>query len=381
VKRRIALLSAYPSDLTSFFGGVETATAALLEGLREIRHEFEFHLISAPRGLKEDEQIQHLECNFHFLTIPAWARPRSPYRVARIIRELRRISPDLVHCMGSMDMALAAIWSSYPRLFTIHGIRRGEVNKRVGWENWSAWADAALELYVYRHFRDVVCISSYAQHVVGQGKRVFRIPNAVRPTFFRAQRDDNPRLPRLLFVGILSPLKRPGDLLQAHRRLRDQFPALQTVLCGEPESRRFLDTLLSQADEGVRFIGRMDQEGLIHELSKATVLVLPSSQENAPIAIAEAMAAGVPVVATRVGGVPEMLREGQTGMLYHAGDVDALIAILRDLLMDPKCRQSRARAAQEDARVRFAPNQVARQTVNAYKEIMNTSIALREGHS
>lgn len=378
MKRRIVLLSAYPSDLTSFSGGVETATAALLEGLREIRHEFEFHLISAPRGLIEDEHIQHLECNFHFLTLPTWARPRSPYRVARIIRELRRLSPDLVHCMGSMDLALAAIWSSYPRLFTIHGIRRGEVNKRVGWENWSAWADAFIELYVYRRFRDIVCISSYAQHVAGQGKRVFLIPNAVRPAFFNAQRDDNPQLPRLLFVGMLSPLKRPGDLLRAHRQLRDQFPALHTVLCGEPESRQFLDTLLSQADEGVRFVGRMNQEGLINELSKATVLVLPSSQENAPVAIAEAMAAGVPVVATRVGGVPEMLREGQTGRLYHVGDVDALTTILRDLLMDPKWRQSRARAAQEDARARFAPYQVATQTVSAYREILNTAPTQRE---
>ena len=372
MKPRVVIMSDYPPDFISFSGGVETATAGLLEGLREHQGEFEFHVISVAKELAQDQHLQRDGFYLHFLSLSQpWMRPRLPYRVARIIRELKRISPDLVHCQGTTDTALAAIWTGSLRLITIHGIRRQEANKRIGWERWSARADALIEPYIHRHFQDFICISGYAQQVAGIRKRTYLIPNAVRAVFFDVQRATSPQQMRLLFAGLLSPLKRPMDLIQAHRVLRKQFPSLETIFCGEPENQHYARMLWAQASDGIEFIGHLDRDGLIRELSRATALVLPSAQENAPLVVAEAMAAGVPVVATTVGGIPEMLKNGTAGALYEVGDIEKLTTILRGVLADPVCRMNLARAARSEAQSHYAPNQVACQTVRVYRQMLS----------
>ena len=371
MKPRIALLSSYPPDFASFTGGVETATAGLLEGLRGYQGEFEFHVVSVSNSISADRRERWDGFLFHFLSLPQpWVRPRFPYRIARIIDELNRVSPDLVHCQGSMDLALATIWSGYPRLFTIHGIRRQEADKRVGWERWSARFDACIEPYIYRCFQDFICISEYVRHTVSNSKQTYLVPNAVRTAFFSVRRSADPDSPRLLFVGSFSPLKRPMDLIVAHHALRGEFPALETTFCGEPENQRFFDDLRANAGHGIHFVGRLDQTELIRELGRATALVLPSVQENAPLVIAEAMAAGVPVVATNVGGIPEMLKNELAETLYRVGDVDSLTTILRGILSEPERAKRLAEVAKSEARRYFGTEKVAVQTVNVYREIL-----------
>ena len=148
VKPRIAILTNYPADLTTFTGGVETATDALLEGLRKHQEDFEFHVVSVPQGLTKDIQMEQNGFCFHFLSTPSLpvARPRHLFRVVNGLRKLREISPDLVHCQDNMALALATILSGYPCLFTVHGVKRHEAGKRTGWARWSASADAIIEI-------------------------------------------------------------------------------------------------------------------------------------------------------------------------------------------------------------------------------------------
>ncbi len=370
-RKKIALLSPYPVDMKSFSGGVETATAGLLEGLKEYQGEIEFHIISVPSDLTREIHVQHDGFYFHFLSLyKSWMWPHSFYRVARIIRVLNRILPDLVHCQGSIDLALAAMWSGYPRFITIHGIKKHEVGKRIGWESLCAMADGFVEGFVWRHFKYLICVSEYARHIIGNDKCTYLISNAIRSEFFGVHRNSGSHPPRLLFIGSLSPLKRPMDLIEAHNRLRNEFPALETIFCGEPESQRSFNDLRANAGDGVHFAGRLDQTELIRELGQATVLVLPSAQENAPIVIGEAMAAGVPVVATSVGGIPEILRDELAETLYSVGDVNRLTSILRSLLSDPEGRLRLAKIARDEASKRFAAEKIAFETMNVYREVL-----------
>jgi len=375
---RIALLSNYPADHATFTGGVETATAALLEGLRAYQNEFEFHIVSVSCSISKDVHEERDGFWFHFLSIPhrPWLRPRFPSRVFKAYRELQRINPELVHCQGNMTLGLAAVFSGYPRVFTVHGILRHEAKKRTGWEFWSANVDALIERYVRRHFDAFICISSYAAHVVGDGRLTFSIPNPVRSLFFQV----SPRAALqegsyFLFVGVLAPLKRPADLLLAHAELRRQFPALETMFCGETEDAGYVramhQTLAERKIEGVRFLGRVSQERVADLLNGAIALVLPSAQENAPMVIAEAMAAGVPVVATRVGGIPEMVKHGETGLLYEAGNVRELTYCLSRLLLEPLLRNQLGHQARKVAQTTNSPAQVAAATVAAYRQLLN----------
>jgi glycosyltransferase involved in cell wall biosynthesis len=98
------------------------------------------------------------------------------------------------------------------------------------------------------------------------------------------------------------------------------------------------------------------------------VLVLASQQETSPMVIAEAMASGVPVVATRVGGIPYLVDDGRTGFLVGVGDVDALTARLSELLGDDAKRRAFGEAARARAAERFKPAAVAARVRDVYIE-------------
>jgi glycosyltransferase involved in cell wall biosynthesis len=377
VAPKIAILTNYPADQKTFTGGVETATAGLLDGLCAYQNEFEFHVVSFSAFNAKDIREQKEGFFFHFLGIPhyRWLRPRFPFRLVKAYRELRRINPDLIHCQDNMALALASILSGYPRVFTVHGVKRHEAPKRTGWEFWSASMDSIIERYVHRHFDAFICISNYARRVIGDGYLTFDVPNPVRSLFFqRPTNSPTPQNPYFLFVGALAPLKRPTDLLLGHAELRHQFPNLETIFCGETEDASYVRTMHKIIEEkgigGVFFLRHVSQEKLVELLKGAIALVLPSSQENSPMTIAEAMATGVPVVATRVGGVPEIVEDGKTGFLYKVGEANEMIAFLKRLLTSPELAREMGNRGREKALSIFHPTKVGHQTIQAYRVLL-----------
>lgn len=368
---RIAILTPYPADFVSFTGGVETATAGLLEGLLGYQDRFEFHVVTLAKELRRDLLVEREGFSYHFLSLPySWQRPRLPFWILRTLTEIRRIAPHLIHCQDTMAMAIAATWSGRRRLFTIHGVKRHEASKRIGWERWSATADAWLEPYLYARFQDFVCISEYSRRIAGAQKRTYEIPNAVRSAFYEVRREFSPDCPLFLFVGVLSPLKRPSDLVSVHSGLCKRFPNLQTVFCGDAEDPGYKFKLQAMAAERVSFRGCIDLAGLIDLFAKATALVLPSAQENAPMVIAEAMAAGVPVVATDIGGVTEMVERGGSGFLYEPGDVNALASYLELLIDSPTLLHEMGLNARKKALARYHPQIVGQQIIEAYRMLL-----------
>jgi glycosyltransferase involved in cell wall biosynthesis len=376
---RIAILSNYPRDHASFGTGVETATASLLEGLRPYQRRFEFHIVAGTNHAASDSVEERDGYWFHFLGTPKnpLARPRLPLRVIKAYKELKRIEPAVVHCHDNMALALAAVLAGYPRIFTVHGIKRHEAGKRTGLDFYSAHVDAVLERFVHRQFDSFIFVSRYARETVGRWRRAYSIPNAAGTRFFQAAAHPDLDQPTVVFVGTLEPLKRPDDLLLAHQELRRQFPRLESIFCGEFQtpgySRRIHDMIRKHNIEGVRFEGRVGQARLSELFSHAIALVLPSSQENAPMVIAEAMAAGLPVVATRIGGIPDMVRDGENGLLYTAGDTSGLASCIRRLLLEPGEQSRLGDQARATARALFAPEQIARETVAAYQQILDES--------
>jgi glycosyltransferase involved in cell wall biosynthesis len=161
------------------------------------------------------------------------------------------------------------------------------------------------------------------------------VPNGVEPAAFPVATS-----PGAGFVaaGRLSREKGLATLLHAVARA----DGVRLTVCGtgplDAELRREAERL---APERIRFVGHLDREALLARIREARALVLPSEwYENAPVAALEALASGVPVVAAAIGGNPEIVREGETGLLFPPGDAAALAARLSDLERDP----GRARA-------------------------------------
>jgi glycosyltransferase involved in cell wall biosynthesis len=232
---------------------------------------------------------------------------------------------------------------------------------------------------VHAHFPAFICISTYADEVVGGRGAIFSIPNAVESRFFHAQTQPADAQ-RVLYLGVLAPLKRPLDLLLAHAALRRELPELETVFCGRVEDTGYATSMRRVVAErgigGIQFLEPSNRARAAELLGQSAVVVLPSAQENAPMVLAEAMAMGVPVVATSVGGIPDLVSHGETGLLYPPGDVDALTGCLRQLLMDPAFRIRLGNAARERAQRRFMPAAVGEATAAAYQHLLGLPVSV-----
>jgi glycosyltransferase involved in cell wall biosynthesis len=123
-------------------------------------------------------------------------------------------------------------------------------------------------------------------------------------------------------------------------------------------------------EERIEMLGALSVDEMIEEYRHASVFILPSAQETSPLSIGEAMAVGVPVVATRVGGIPYLVDEGVTGHLVDVGDVASLGERVSALLADGERRDAVARAAAAAAERRFRPAAVAARVRDLYEEAL-----------
>ncbi|MBC7156085.1 MAG: glycosyltransferase, partial [Rhodobacteraceae bacterium] len=150
---------------------------------------------------------------------------------------------------------------------------------------------------------------------------------------------------RLLFVGRLAGVKGVPVLLAALAGLRRRHPSVHLTLIGDGPERAALEAEAAALGLGgaVRFAGYASQEGVAAALAEADILVLPSFAEGVPVVLMEALAAGVAVVATAVGGVGELITP-ECGLLVAPGDAEALEHALDALLADPGARAALAAA-------------------------------------
>jgi len=160
----------------------------------------------------------------------------------------------------------------------------------------------------------------------------------------------------VLFLGRLEAAKGIFDLLEAVAALRAAVPDVRLVCAGDGERiavARYAERL--GAADAVRFTGWVGPSGKRALLEAAAVFALPSYDEAMPVSLLEAMSAGVPVIASPVGGIPEVVVDGVSGYLAAPGDTATLERLLRKLLLDRPLGERIGAAGRESARLRFAP--------------------------
>lgn len=158
----------------------------------------------------------------------------------------------------------------------------------------------------------------------------------------------------VLFLGRLDAAKGIYDLMDAVAGVRSVVPDVRLVCAGEGDREalaRYAERL--GIAEAVKFTGRVGPSGKRALLEHAAVFALPSYEEGLPVSLVEAMSAGVPVVASSVGGIPEVVVDGASGYLIGAGDKRTLERMLRRLLTERALAARIGAAARETARLRF----------------------------
>ncbi|MDQ3671866.1 MAG: glycosyltransferase family 4 protein [Actinomycetota bacterium] len=380
---RVALVGPYPRDATQSPGGVQTSFANLLSGLAELGG-LEPTVLTFVPGLEVEERAAVGRVPVRYLPTPRrFSNPTVHARERRTLTAaLADLRPEIVHAQDAQQYGFVCLRarSRVPVVVSIHGIVREErryVARRTARLRTSI-AGVAMERYCVRRARYLVAPTHYAERVfAGEIRgRIWEIPNPIADRFFALEPAPEPG--RILFTGALIPRKRLLDLVEAMPAVLRAAPQARLRVTGGVSDEAYGDAVRSRVrelglEEVVTFLGGVTFGELLDEYRRAWVLALPSGEETSPMVIAEAMAVGMPVVATRVGGVASLVGEGVTGDLVDVGDVDALAACLTRVIGDPDLRAAFGAAGRGRAEERFRVEAVARRFAEMYEQIRATA--------
>ncbi len=175
----------------------------------------------------------------------------------------------------------------------------------------------------------------------------------------------------LMHLSNFRPVKRVVDVIKIFARIASKMPA-QLVLIGDGPDRSAAEWLAHDLGihTRVHFIGK--QESVNQLLPLADLLLMPSQLESFGLVALEAMACKVPSIATRVGGVPEVIDDGVTGLLYEPGDIDSMAQGALELLTNRDRLQTMRDAARHDAQKRFCASLVVPRYVRYYEQVLSS---------
>jgi len=300
-------------------------------------------------------------------SVYGWKSWHSRWQLARHLRQQKVQIAHSFDFYSNLTLVLAARWSRVP---VIIGSQR-----QLG--DLLTPAQRRLQRLAFRSCDAVVCNSQAAAVALkSEGfpeSKIRVIGNAISLDDFV---DATPRLPRIPGVPRIGMIARMNAYDKNHRgflgaaaKLHDLFPEMEFVLAGDGPLRREFESSaasLGIADK-VKFLG--NRQDIPAVLASIDITVVPSESESLSNVILESMAAGVPVIATRVGGNPELVDAGR-GMLVPSKDMDALANAVAQLLNAPEVLRSMSSAGRQFAR-QFSTESVTQQYENLYQELLS----------
>jgi glycosyltransferase involved in cell wall biosynthesis len=294
-------------------------------------------------------------------------------------RVLRRFSPDVIHInqhhlwSGQYGM-IASMLAGAPSIGVVHGIFPS-----------SNQSQRLLTMAVAREVRCFVGVSEFVAGAIEAKLRIPRtrvrmIPNGIATDDAQPVGSANHDKGLITAIGRLAPEKGFDLILQALVSLSD----VRLVLIGDGPERGLLERLARELGVAsrVRFVGWSDQPWSVRP--RPSLLVVPSRRDAAPLVILEAMREGVPVVASQVGGIPELVKDKETGLLVEPDDVRALAAAIGQLLNDPASLAAMGERARVRMQSEFTLEVMTKRYEQLYREVAHgptPRMRLRSGRS
>jgi glycosyltransferase involved in cell wall biosynthesis len=381
---KLVIVGPYPLDTNIIDGGVESHIVNLTKGLREI-NELEVTVISFKKDILE-EKIVHKEIG-QIIYIPKQRRfgnlTFNSVERSKTIKKLDELKPDIVHFQTHHQYPFRGINASYQAVGTVHGIIHKEIMFEKGMVNWiRRYPQILLEKISLRKHKNIICVSPYAQNLISNlsSARIEFIPNPVSENYFICSNYENPY--RILCVCNITKLKNVFDLIKSIRLVKNKHPLIDLHIAGGIKDREYMNAIKQHMkrhdlEENITFLGHLSDDHLLEEYRECSILAHVSLQENSPIVIQQAMAAGKAVVATRVGGVPDLIDDTKSGLLVQCGDIEGLSQRIGRLLRDPNLCKALGDSARAFASQNFRIDHVAQKTYEVYQRIIDEPTALQ----
>jgi glycosyltransferase involved in cell wall biosynthesis len=320
------------------------------------------------------ERVREMGAPFYLLGKRPGLDPRM---VPALMRLLRREGVDVLHAHNQAAAfygGLAGLLLRRPMVITRHGASFGRDRSHL----WLGRLGARLA-------RRVVCVGEEARQVARQVDRVpeshLRLiyngadtalyrPDPEARASARAELGLAPTEPAFISVGRLSPEKDYLTLLQALALLGRQGPVPRLLMVGDGPERPALERTAGEMGLGKAVLWLGERQDVPRLLAACDVFALSSLSEGVSIAVLEAMAAGLPAAVTRVGGNPELVEQGRSGLLVPPADPAALASALGRLLGDPAGARAMGQAARARTEERFSLATTARAYAELYREVL-----------
>ncbi len=355
-----------------FFG---TAPTALLQGFEELDGELEIHVVCCTMGDHPKPQKLGKNIWFHAESVPKWGFLRTLHwgchRAVR--RMIAKIQPDIIHAQGTERWcAITSAYLPYPKVLTIHGFLRMIDPLMKMKPRWYWKTQTLLERMAIPRFDGIVAITSYTQkNVADIAQKTWVIPNATDNRYFAIERTPA-EPPVILYVGNIQERKNQVGFLDAIAPLAETFP-FRVRICGpiNPQDS-YNQELLSRIERypWAEAVGKVSRDELTSELAKTSILALVSHEDNCPMTILEAMSAGIPVLASNVGGIPDLVDDGVNGYLCDPADPVSIREALHRILSNPAHAQDLGIAGKQRANERYLPVAVAQRHLEVYREVL-----------
>lgn len=362
----------------STFGGSGVVATEVGKALAARGHEV--HLLSPavpPRLLGFEDRV-----TFHEVTASPYplfeAEPFSIALASKMADVASHHGLEIMHAHYAIPHASAALLAR----MALDG-RLKVVTTLHGTDITVVGSDASYLPMVKLAIRASDAVTAVSQYLKDETYRTFQVdrPIEVIPNFIAPFQGERPNCrswlapcasPILVHISNFRPVKRVMDVMKTFELVRAQHPA-RLVMVGDGPDRAEAETYAREHGfaDAVRFTGK--QLDIDTVLACSDVFLLPSATESFGLAALEAMAHKVPVIASRVGGLPEVVRHGVDGYLEPLGDVKAMAEDVLTLLRDPRLRRAMGESAQERALTTFAEGPVIDQYEALYEQALHGS--------
>ncbi|KJR46679.1 Poly(glycerol-phosphate) alpha-glucosyltransferase [Desulfosporosinus sp. I2] len=354
-------------------GGAEQHVLSLIKGIDRTR--FALHLVCLSQGpfsnlaMKNNIPVQTFPMRF-----PLDLTPLPP-----LVRWIRQHKIQLVHTHGSRANLLGRLgakWLGIPTLTTVHSSLAHDYLSP-----WAARIALGLDRLTLPLTSGIITVSEYLAKEVALrgGRNLETIYNGQSPIFFADPTSSRHQFRRqwgipaealvLGTIGRLHPTKGHTYLIKTAIELLKRFPNLHLLLIGEGPLRQTLEAELERNAIPYTLTGFLPSAYLA--LPAMDLFVLPSISEGMGLVLLEAMQAGVPIVASDVGGIPEVIRAGQDGLLFPPGDVAAFTKACTAILENHTLSTTLTQSSQKRWHT-FSMDSMVRETEQVYTRLIES---------
>lgn len=343
--------------------------------LQERGHEVSVLIGDAGVGI----DTRHLSDGVKFYVAPQVdslsALTGTPYPIFKNVSAwIRKIDPEIVHVhnhlfFASYQAVKASRSLGLPIVLSIHAFKARRNLLLNTLQNIYA---RTVGKSIFEKASSIICLTKSdatdVAGILGGIDKISVIPNGVDTAFFKPSPEKDPDL--ISWVGRFVPEKGLTYLLEAMQKVVKEHPSARLVMCGDGIARTecmHLTARLGLVDR-VSFPGRLDRTELAELLARTTVFAFPSLSEGLPRSVLEAMASGVPVVASDIPGIGEVITDGNDGLLVSPRDSDSLAAAILRVLRDSDLVKQLGENARRTAVQRFSMSGSVRMQESLYRE-------------